>query len=198
MSTLNHFNRRGLDLDTPRYWLIDHVEYPILFFKHVSKLLPPGSILYFEGGKISPAAAELYAAHKATNAMEVVQETVMPMPQIFHCTVSDEFLRTLGEMAMTHKAPGLFNHLKAYREAKLLFAWSNAYEGALRISDHVPEESVEHFCQALGVSPCREKATAPKPEPIERVSLTSNDSEDEEEVTSVSWAQRAWTWLKKN
>jgi hypothetical protein len=197
MKTQNHFNRRVIDLDTPRYWVIDRVGYPMLFFKHVSKLLPPGSILYFEGGKIAPAAAELYAAHQATNALQVVQEMVAPLPQIFHCTVSDELLKSLGELAPGRPASDLFNYLKAYREAKLLFAWNDAYEGEFCISEHVPQNSVESFCQALGVSSRREKTAPPKPEPIGRISLTSNRLEDEE-VASGSWCQRAWTWLKKS
>jgi hypothetical protein len=194
MKTQNHFNRRGIDFDTPCYWVIERVEYPVLFFKHVSKLLPAGSVLYFEGGKISPAAAGLYAAHRAEFWTEVVQETVMPLPQIYHCKVSDEFLKSLGEMAAGRPASDLFNYLKAYREAKLLFAWNDAYEGQLCISDHVPENSVERFCQALGVSCRREKTTVSKPEVIEKVSLISNEPEGEE-VPSNSWYQRARTWL---
>jgi hypothetical protein len=194
MKTQNHFNRRGLDLDTPCYWVIDRVEYPMLFFKHLSKLLPPGSILYFEGGKIAPAAAELYAMHRSEFWTEVVQETVMPLPQTYHCKVSEELLKSLGEMAAGRPAGDLFNYLKAYREAKLLFAWNDAYEGEFYISDHVPEKSVERFCQALGVSCRREKTTPSKPEMIERVSLKSNQLEDEE-VANSSWYQRAWTWL---
>jgi hypothetical protein len=170
------------------------VGYPILFFKHISKLLPPGSVLYFEGAKIAPAAAELYAAHQTEFRTDVVQETVMPLPQMYHCKVSDELLKSLGEMAAGRPASDLFNYLKAYREAKLLFAWNDAYEGELCISDHVPENSVERFCQALGVSCRREKTTAPKPEVIERVSLISDDLEDEA-VVSSPWYQRAWTWL---
>ena len=194
MNTQNHFNRRGIDLDTPSYWLVDRVEYPMLFFKHLSKLLTPSSILYFEGGKISSAAAQLYAAHRAPNAMEVVQEMVVPVPQMYHCMVSDELLKNLGEIAVGRPASDLFNYLKAYREAKLLFAWNDAYDGELRISDHVPENSVERFCQALGVSCRREKTTPPKPEAMERVSLRSDHAEDEE-IASSSWYQRAWTWL---
>jgi hypothetical protein len=194
MKTQNHFNRRGIDLDTPCYWVIDRVEYPVLFFKHLAKLVPPGSVLYFEGEKIAPDMAKLYAAHRAEFVTDVVQETIMPLPQMYHCVVSDELLKSLGEMAAGRPASDLFNYLKAYREAKLLFAWNDAYEGELCISDHVPENSVERFCQALGVSCRREKTTPPKPEVIERVSLISIHLEDEE-VASSSWYQRAWTWL---
>jgi hypothetical protein len=194
MKTQNHFNRRGIDLDTSSCWVIDRVEYPVLFFKHVSKLLTPSSILYFEGGKISPAAAQLYAAHRAPNAMEVVQEMVVPVPQMYHCMVSDELLKSLGEMAAGRPASDLFNYLKAYRESKLLFAWYDAYEGELRISNHVQENSVERFCQALGVSCRREKITPPKPEAIERISMKS-DHLDDDETVSGSWYERAWAWL---
>jgi hypothetical protein len=192
MKTQNHLNRRGIDLDTPCYWVIERVGYPALFFKHVSKLAPPGSVLYFEGGKISQAAAELYAAHRAEFTADVVQETMMPLPQMFHCMMSDQLLNSLGELAAGRPASDLFNYLKAYREAKLLFAWNDAYEGELCISDHVPENSVERFCEALGVSCRREKTTTPKPEMIERISLLSNPAEDE---AGSSWYQRAWTWL---
>ncbi|HEX4265722.1 MAG TPA: hypothetical protein VH597_15410 [Verrucomicrobiae bacterium] len=198
MKTQNHFNRRGIDFDTPCYWVIERVEYPVLFFKHLAKLLPMGSVLYFEGGKISPAAAGLYAAHRAEFWTEVVQETVMPLPQMYHCAMSDELLKSLGEMAAGRPASDLFNYLKAYREAKLLFAWNDAYEGELCISDRVPEHSVERFCQAMGVSCRREKTTPPKPEAIEKVSLKSESLDDDDDPASDSWYQRARTWLTQN
>ncbi len=196
MKTQNHFNRRGIDLDTRSHWVINRVEYPILFFKHLSKLLPAGSILYFEGTKIAPAAAALYADHRATNAMQVVQETVIPMPQMHHCAVSDDLLKSLAELAAGRPASDLFNHLKAYREGSLLFTWNDAYEGEFRISERVPEKSVSRFCEALGVSCHREKTAAPKPEAIERFSLL-NQAEAEEEPQTDRWYQRAWTWLTR-
>lgn len=198
MKTQNPFNRRGIDLDTPFHWVIDRVDYPMLFFKHLSRLVPAGSILYFEGTKIVPAAAELYTAHRATNALPVAQETVIPLPQMYHCVTSDELLKNLGEMAAGRPASDLFNHLKAYREGVLLFAWINAYEGELRISEHVTENAVERFCQALGVSCHREKTSLPEPEdlPIRRISLTSSEPQDED-ATPDSWYQRAWAWMTR-
>ena len=195
MKTQNHFNRRGLDLDTGNSWVVEQVGYPVLFFKHLSKLVPAGTVLYFEGGKIAPDVAKLYAAHRTEFVTDVVQETVMPLPQMYHCRMSDELLKSLGEMAAGRPAADLFNYLKGYREAKLLFAWNDAYEGELCISDHVLENSVERFCQALGVSCRREKTTAPKPEVIERISMKADDLEDEV-APSSSLYQRAWTWLK--
>jgi len=199
MRTQNHFNRRGIDLDTPHHWVIDGVGYPMLFFKHLSKLVPAGTILYFEGTKIVPAAAQLYLAHRATNAMEVVQETVIPLPQMYHCVMSDELLKTLGEMAAGRPASDLFHHLKAYRESVLLFTWNDAYEGELRISEHVTENALERFCQALGISARREKTEQPKPEalPLERISLRSSADAEDEEVPKDSWYQRAWAWMMK-
>jgi len=197
MRTQNHFNRRGIDLDTPSHWVIDRVDYPMLFFKHLSKLLPPGSILYFEGAKIAPAAAKLYEEHRATNAMVVVQEMVAPIPQMYHCTVSDELLKSLAELAVGRPAADLFNHLKAYREGRLLFLWNDAYDGELRISEHMPENLRERFCQALGITCRREKTRAPEPEALERVSLVSGSGEDEEEIPRDAWYQKAWTWLTR-
>ena len=185
MKTQNHFNRRGIDLDTPTHWVIDRVEYPTLFFKHLSTLLPAGSILYFEGTKIAPALSALYEAHRATNAMPVVQEMVVPIPQMHHCTVSDELLKSLAEMAAGRPASELFNHLKAYREGRLLFAWNDAYEGELRISENMPQNLLNRFCQALGVSCRREKTTAPKPEALETFSLRDHSEEEEEEAEEV-------------
>lgn len=199
MRTQNHFNRRGIDLDTPSHWVIDEVSYPTLFFKHFSKLLPAGSILYFEGTKIAPALAELYTAHRATNALPIVQETVVPIPQMYHCAVSEELFKSLAEMAAGRPASDLFNHLKAYREGVLLFAWNDAYKGELRISDHVTENALERFCQAMGVSCRREKTTAPKPDELERVSLLRRSEYEDEAGTAPrdAWYQRAWTWIMK-
>ncbi len=165
----------GIDLDTPFHWAVEGLKAPASFLEQLPSLLPPDSILYVEGTNIVPEVAASYSAHRAGNVVEVMRDTIAPVPDIYYVRFCNEVLARLCQFAASHSVAEMFDHLKAYRDATLLFAFHDAFAGTLRISDHLPEERVAQFCRALGVAYRREQTGRRDPELIRQV-LSSLDS----------------------
>src|SRR3954465_10187856 len=89
----------GINLDTPFHWVIEDLKQPVPFFEQLPKLLPPDSILYVEGTRVAAHVAAFYSSHRARNAVEVVRDTIMPVPDIYHFTFSPEVSTRLREFA---------------------------------------------------------------------------------------------------
>jgi hypothetical protein len=105
----------GIDLDTPFHSVIEGLEQPVPFFEHLPKLLPPDSILYVEGTSIAPDVAAFYSSHRARNAVDVVRDTMAPVPDIYHFTFSPDVCAALCQFADRHPVAEMFDHIKAYR-----------------------------------------------------------------------------------
>lgn len=184
----------GIDIDTPFHWVIENVKQPVLFFGQLPELLPPDSILYFEGVSIAPDVAAFYASHRARNAVEVARDTIAPVPDIYHVTFSPNILAGLCRFAESRRVEELFNHIKAYRGECLLFTFHDAFDGWLRISERLPESAVVRFCQTLGVSSRREETTQRDPEQLRRILLALENSH-KIRFEGESWWRRLWRQL---
>ena len=186
----------GIDLDTPFHWEIEGLRQPGPFFERLPDLLPPDSILYVEGTKIAPEVASFYSAHRADNAVEVMRDTIAPVPDIYHFTFCNEVLVRLRQFAGAHSVAEMFDHLKAYRGETLLFAFHDAFGGTLRISDHIPEERVAQFCQALGVSCHGEETGRRDPDQLRKVLWSLEHAEQPRyPAEGGSWFRQAWRRL---
>jgi hypothetical protein len=159
----------GIDLDTPFHWVIEDLKRPVPFFEQLPELLPPDSILYVEGTSITADAAAFYSSHRASNAVDVVRDTIAPVPDIYHFTFSPEVSASLRQFAESRPVAELFDHIKAYRARSMLFTFHDAFDGWLRISEHVPQERVGRFTQALGVSSRREATKQRNPEQLRQL-----------------------------
>jgi hypothetical protein len=186
----------GIDLDTPVHWAVEGLKQPAPFFEHLPSLLPSGSILYIEGTNIASDVAALYLAHRAGNAVDVARDTIAPVPDIYHFTFSAEVSARLRQFAGSHSVAELFDHLKAYQGETVLFAFHDAFDGTLRISDHIPEANVAQFCQALGVSCRREETGRRDPDQLRKV-LWSLEHPDQARLPTEggSGFSRAWRRL---
>ena len=144
----------GITIDTPQHWTTEEIsgEHVAKFFGAISILLPPDSILYFEGTSIAPAVAEFYLAHRAGNAICVARDTIFPVPDVYHVSFSPTVTSGLIELAARHELAQMFDHLKGYKGESLLFSFHDAFCGWFTISQRVPSESVTKFAEALGVS----------------------------------------------
>jgi hypothetical protein len=147
----------GIDLDTPFHWVIEDLKRPVPFFEHLPELLPPEAILYVEGTSIAPEVAAFYSLHRARNAVDVVRDTIAPVPDIYHFTFSPDVCAGLRQFSESRPVAEMFDHIKAYRGDTLLFTFHDAFDGWLCISEHIPQETVARFCQVLGVSSRREE-----------------------------------------
>lgn len=159
----------GIDLDTPFHWVIEDLKQPVPFFEQLPILLASDSILYVEGTRIVPEVASFYSSHRARNAVDVVRDTIAPVPDIYHFTFSTEVCARLRQFAESRPVAELFDHIKAYRGDALLFTFHDAFDGWLRISEHIPEATIAKFCQALGVSRRREETKQRDPEQLRRI-----------------------------
>lgn len=183
----------GIDLDTPFHWVIEGLKQPAQFFEHLPEVLPVDSILYVEGTSIVPEVAAFYSSHRARNAVEVVRDTIAPVPDIYHFTFAPGICAELRQLAENHPVAEMFDHIKAYRGRTLLFTFHDAFAGSLRISEHVPDETVARFCQALGVSRCREATQQRDLEQLRRI-LWAFDHPDQVKirVPGEPWWRRLW------
>jgi hypothetical protein len=59
----------GIGLDSPERWLIAGLKNAVSFFLHIDRLIPPGSVWYFEGCDILSDRVCFYEANKAPNAV---------------------------------------------------------------------------------------------------------------------------------
>lgn len=141
----------GIDLDSPERWLIENLKDPVAFFRHIDQLIPADSILYFEGTGILPEIGCFYEAHRASNAVPVCRDTIFPAPQMFHVAMTAEVVEGIIGLLRAHPREACFNHVKAYRNEELLFAFHDAFDGSdFLVADRVPEQNVQAFCSSLG------------------------------------------------
>jgi hypothetical protein len=186
----------GIDLDTPSHWVVEGLKRPVPFFEHLPELLPLDSILYVEGTSIIPEVATFYSSHRARNAVAVVRDTIAPVPDIYHFSFSSDVSTGLRQFAERCPVAEMFDHIKGYRGETLLFTFHDAFDGWLRISDHIPQETVARFCQALGVSSRREETKQRDPEQLRRF-LWLMDNPHKIRIAGESWWRRLWrqwTW----
>jgi hypothetical protein len=186
--------REGIDLDTPFQWVVENLNSPDSFFEHLPILLPPGSILYFEGTTIVPEIAEFYREQRASAPVQVVRDTFYPVPEIFHVAFSPGLCERLRQLAKNHPVSEMFDHIKAYRDGTILFWFHDAFDGWLRVSDKVPEESVATFCRALGVTSRREKTEKFDLEQARRL-LVAFEAMEKRLHAENSWFKRVWRWF---
>jgi hypothetical protein len=180
----------GIDLDSPERWMIENLKDSISFFRNLDCLIPHGSVLYFEGCEILPEVAHFYEANKASNPVCVTRDTIFPIPETFHVSMTTEVRAGIIDLLNKHSLEACFNHVKAYGDEKLLFAFHDAFDGSdLLVSDRVPEQSIQTFCSALRVSYRREPNV---------------NKRDPEQLRRLLWAienshklRINWPWWKK-
>jgi hypothetical protein len=187
----------GIDLDTPFHWVVEGLNKPDPFFEHLPELLPPDSILYVEGTSIAPDIAAFYSSHHARNPVEVLRDTIMPTPETYHLAFSPEVVVGLRQTAASRPIAEMFDHIKGYRGETLLFTFHDAFNNSLRISEHVPQENVSRFCQALRVSSRREQTKQRDPEQLRRL-LWLMENPKKLKIAGESWWRQLWrSWTGK-
>jgi hypothetical protein len=181
----------GIDLDTPFQWVIEDLKQPGAFFENLPRLLPPDSILYVEGTTIAPELAAFYSSHRADNPVDVIRDTIAPVPDIYHFRFSPDVCASLRQFAERHPVAGMFDHIKAYRGESLLFTFHDAFDGWLCISEHVPENFVVEFCHTLGVTHRREETRRRDPEQLRRI-LWAFENPHKVRIAGESWWRSLW------
>ena len=183
----------GIDLDTPFHWVIEDLTHPVSFFERLPDLLPADSILYVEGTSIATDVAEFYLSNRAPNAVAVVRDTIAPVPDVYHFAFSCDVCATLRRFAESRRVSEMFDHIKGYRGETLLFTFHDAFDGWLRISEHLPDETVARFCRELGVSCRREETRQRDPEQLRRLLWAlENPDKVKIRIEGEPWWRRIW------
>jgi hypothetical protein len=180
----------GIDLDSVDRWVIEGLTDAIGFFRHLGVLIPTDSSLYFEGSAIVPEAAQFYQTNRATNPVCVVRDSIFPVPEMFHVSMTGDVVEGLINLLQRHSVEDCFHHVKAYREEKLLFTFHDAFDGSyFLVSDRIPEESISAFASKFGATYRREPNV---------------NKRDPEQLRRVLWAlenpqklQMNWPWWKR-
>jgi hypothetical protein len=186
----------GIDLDTPFRWVVGGLDKPEPFFRSLSLLLASDAILYFEGCSVASDVSAFYESHRALNAVAVICDTISPVPDVFHVGFSPEVVARLCELAASRPSKDLFDHVKAYQGKLLLFAFHDAFEGDLLVSERIAEPSVAKFSSSLGVSYRREpNINKRNPEQLRRV-LLALENPHKIRIAGESWWSRFWRrWI---
>lgn len=182
----------GIDLDTPFHWVVEGIKQPEPFFACLPSLVPNDAILYCEGGSIAPDVAIFYKEHQARNAVAVVRDTILPVPEIYHVAFSSQVAARLRELAANRSPGELSDHIKAYQGKSLLFAFHDAFTGCMLISEHVSENVVAEFCRSLGVTCRREQTQKCDPEQF-RHFLRALEHPDQVRIAGKPWWKRLWS-----
>jgi hypothetical protein len=180
----------GIGLASVDRWVIPGLKEPVAFFRQLNLLLPEDCILYFEGCTIAPEVTKFYQSHRAANAVAVVRDTIFPIPETLHVSMTPEAIDGLIELLNQHPYAACFDHVKAYRDQILLFTFHDAFDGSdLLVADWIPEESVRAFTSALGGTYTRER---------------NENKRDPEQLRKLLWGlqnphklRMNWPWWKK-
>ena len=188
----------GIDLDSPERWVVDGLRDPAAFFQHLHQLIPPDCILYFEATNPAPEVVQFYEANRAReNAVCVVRDTLFPVPEIFHVQMrtglAEDFLNLLGK----HPQPRCFTHVKAYRDAQLLFAFHDAFDGSpLLVSDRIPAERVQAFCANTGATSRLEPNENKRDPEVLRRLLWAMENPEKVKILWPWWKRALFFWKK--
>jgi hypothetical protein len=142
--------REGIMLDyrTPQWKISKSKDLPS-FLRALIDLLPPGSMLYFEGGSPSGKLLAFLNERSVPEQSHVAMGTIWPRPKIFHVPATPENLNSLVELTGSCASPELAVHVHVYFEEKVLLQWYDAFSDPFYISKDIPESKVSEFCGKL-------------------------------------------------
>ena len=186
----------GIDLDSPERWVIAGLKDSVSFFRHLERLIPVGSVLYFEGCDIVPNVVSFYEANKASNTVCVVRDTIFPIPETFHVPMRPDVIEGIVGILGHHHLEACFNHVKAYRDGNLLFAFHDAFDGSdFLVSDLISEQNIQAFCSALGVTYRRQANVKRDPEQSGRF-LSTLENPHQLRMTWPWWKRALFFWKR--
>jgi len=181
----------GIELDTNFRWVVSGIKQPALFFEHLSLLLAPDAILYFEGCSVARDVSAFYESNYSSNAVAVPRDTIFPVSECFHVNFSPEAVRRLCELGGSRPLSELFDHVKGYRHETLLFHFHDAFDNDLLISEEVAEPAVAEFANHLGASYRRERKVNKRNEGLQAL-LTAMENPGKIRIAGEPWWRRLW------
>lgn len=114
-------------------------------------LLPPDSVLVWEGTSIDPDVERRLAEHFVPPALEIRPGTIWPQPKVLHVRATPQALQIFGELLESFAQPEICNNLYAYVDGTLLLQWHDAFSDPVYIAGTIPEPAIATSCSILEV-----------------------------------------------
>jgi len=152
-------NGISLNLNEPFWELAGETTFPCLL-SELPPLLPPDSILYFEGDSPPENLQVFLAKASIPEVSHIAFGTIWPRPQTYHVPASIENLSQLAKIMETKSYPELAIHFHIYVAGKVLLEWHDAFTQPMLLCNSLTEEAVQKFSQVIGM-----KAKLVKPQP---------------------------------
>jgi hypothetical protein len=142
----------GITLAPADAWAVPAPTDAARFFRAISALAPPGSVLYLEGGSPSPEILAYLDARVPAKTTKVAVGTVWPRPEVFHMSITSRNLEGLAELAERHALPELAVHIHVYKDTDVILQWHDA-DGRepILVSKQISEDRVREFCDQAGI-----------------------------------------------
>lgn len=113
-------------------------------------VLPPGAVLYFEGGSPDEELRSFFAAHVVPEPQLVALGTVWPRPEVFHVPADPEVIDELRAIMAHHGDFELAVHFHVYCGSGVTVQWHDAFDLPIELSAAFTEEQVAAVSRALG------------------------------------------------
>lgn len=142
---------QGISLGEKTRWEVEAVQQPSLFFRNLHFVLPPDSVLYFEGASIADEIQTFLRNHLVNKPCPVQGGTIWPRPMKFHVQFASSDAENLASLSERYATPEICDHFHCYKNEKVVLQWFDAWDEPIGLSADISETSVIEFCKACGV-----------------------------------------------
>ncbi len=118
----------------------------------IDEAMPKNSVLCLEGTSVASDVVAFLEPRQASERPAIEANTLWPKPQLFHLPLADTNLNDLRSLAENHAEPEIADHLMVYRDGSVLLWAHDAGSGYVALSRSLPEETIQHFRDALGTA----------------------------------------------
>ncbi len=138
----------SLDLNQPFWELEGKTDFPSLL-RALSRFLPDGCVLYFEGGSPRGKLLEFIESHRIEEQTHVAIGTLWPRPRRCHIPATNRNIRELASLAEHVAEPELAIHFHVYRNGEILLEWHDAFTQPMLLSGSLKEEKIGTLAKDL-------------------------------------------------
>lgn len=140
----------SLNVCQPFWELEGKTTFPALL-RALGRLLPEGSILYFEGGSPDRRLLGFFKQNAIPEQVHIATGTIWPRPDYWHVPATGKNIADLSMLVEPYATPAAAIHFHAYHEGKVLLEWHDAFSQPMLLDGGLPENTVAALAGALGM-----------------------------------------------
>ena len=141
------------------FWEIDEgIEDAERFFGLIGQLLPGATHLFVEASTVAEDVEACYGRHADPGLYLPRRHTLWPRARLFRCRSSHDLLREMAELAASHAAPELLDHLTLCEGAEMLLEWPDAFANRILLNGALSEATVASLAGPFGLRYGRRRA----------------------------------------